>query len=951
MGPDRWRKVEEIYHAALDVDAERRDGLLQEACRGDDEVRREVQSLLEQSDAGLLNRPLQLGPYQIVGLLGSGGMGTVYRGRDTRLGRWVAIKISAAPFQSRFEREARAVAALNHPHICTIYDIGANYLVMEYIDGLPLRGPMPVADLLRLAIQIADALASAHRSGIVHRDLKPANLLVAESGVKILDFGLAKLSSSSPGAEASSVTAGVLTQEGVIVGTAPYMSPEQAGGKPVDERSDIFSFGAVLYEMAAGRRAFPGDNRVEVLSAVLRDDPQAASAIRKEIPKRLDAVIARCLHKDPEQRFQRVEEVKLELEVLAASYGSGRLASRSDRRARLRRPLLTAAAAMGLATVGVVWWLTSSQVPTSAPVLTRLTSDSGLSVDPAFSVDGKLLAYASDRAGEGSLDIWVKHVSGGEPVRVTHDSADESEPAFSPDGSQIAFRSERDGGGLYRTSALGAGAPRLIAAQGRRPQFSPDGNSIAYWVGHLGSAALTRGGSRLFVISLSGGAPRQLQAGFAGAAYPIWTPDGNHLMFLGNRDDALPDAESVDWWVSPVEPGPPVRTHSLTATREHNLFGPLARFPSALSTPAWSPDGGSVVFSARSGDSVNLWRLPFSMKSWKPTGAPERLTFGASSEERPTMVSPAGSRRIAFASLTENLDIWSLPVDENEGTVRGDPQRLTHNAAADLAPELSADGRRMVFLSGQLSSQEVWIKDLNSGEQRPLTFTGSNKFGPAFSPDGSKVSYGSQESERWNIALVPAIGGTEETLCRGCGIISTWTPDRRFALCNDRDGRLRRVEVEGGRFSDWLSHPAYRLYNPKLSPDGKWLLFSAAATGHSRIVVAPFQEEGAIPEEQWTAVTDGKTFDDKARWAPNGTLIFYVSERDGFRCIWGQRLDASTKQPVGAPFEIHHSHNARRSMRNFENALLTISIASGRLVFGTAERSGDIWMAEWKERR
>ena len=302
MRPDRWRQVESLYHSALEREAPARDAFLREACREDEELRCEVRSLLDQTESGVLNRPLQLGPYQIVGVIGAGGMGTVYQARDTRLNRMVAIKVSEARFSARFEREARAVAALNHPHICTLYDVGPNYLVMEYVEGRPLHGPMPVSEALRLAIQMADALEAAHRKGIVHRDLKPGNVLVTKSGVKVLDFGLAKMEEPAPSEEETARTARPRTEEGTIVGTTAYMSPEQAEGEPVDARSDIFSFGAVLYEMVTGRRAFRGDTKLSILSAILKEEPEPASSIRKEIPPELGRIIARCLRKDPGRR-------------------------------------------------------------------------------------------------------------------------------------------------------------------------------------------------------------------------------------------------------------------------------------------------------------------------------------------------------------------------------------------------------------------------------------------------------------------------------------------------------------------------------------------------------------------------------------------------------------------------------------------------------------------------
>ena len=347
MTPEHWRQVEQFYHSALEREPTGRGAFLKEACGGDEELWREVASLLEQTESGLLDRPLQLGPYQIVGLIGAGGMGTVYKARDTRLNRIVAIKISQARFNARFEREARAVAALNHPHICTLYDVGPNYLVMEYVEGQPLRGPTPLAQALRLAIQMADALDAAHRKGIVHRDLKPGNILVTSSGVKLLDFGLAKVEEPPPGEEEPTRTIEPQTEEGVIVGTTAYMSPEQAEGKPVDARSDIFSFGAVLYEMVTGRRAFRGDTKVSLLSAILKDEPQPVSSVRKDVPTDLERIITRCLRKDRERRFQHMDDLKVALEELKRDTESGEaVAAVPSRRPRWGRWAMALAAVL-----------------------------------------------------------------------------------------------------------------------------------------------------------------------------------------------------------------------------------------------------------------------------------------------------------------------------------------------------------------------------------------------------------------------------------------------------------------------------------------------------------------------------------------------------------------------------------------------------------------------------
>jgi eukaryotic-like serine/threonine-protein kinase len=445
-----------------------------------------------------------LGHYRILENLGSGGMGVVYKAKDTHLGRLVAIKVLSPKrvadpeAKQRFVKEAKAASALNHPNIVTIYEIASEddceFIAMEYVRGKTLgqlagKRRLPCDRVLGYAVQMADALAAAHAIGVIHRDFKPANIMVVEGQglIKVLDFGLAKLSGTNDGKNLTSTqpTRSILepeTAEGQILGTLAYMSPEQAEGKPVDARSDIFSFGSVLYEMLAGRRAFQGDSKISILAAVLREEPRPLCEIDCGVPRELEELIGLCLRKDREQRIQHMDDLKLLLEHLKQRPETGRLGAK---RAGLQNTqqvsmFIVLAVLVALVAVGV-WKLTRSNPSTGPATLTRLTWDSGLTENPVLSPDGRLLAYASDRSGEGNLDIWVQQLSGGEPVRLTNHPSDESTPSFSPDSSRIAFRSDRDNGGIYIISALG-GQERLIARSGNDPRFSPDGAWIVYWV-------------------------------------------------------------------------------------------------------------------------------------------------------------------------------------------------------------------------------------------------------------------------------------------------------------------------------------------------------------------------------------------------------------------------------------------------------------------------------------
>jgi hypothetical protein len=504
-------------------------------------------------------------------------MGEVYKARDIRLHRLAAIKVlpqdkMAHPDRrARFVLEAQAASALNHAHIVTIYGIdhdaesGVDYIAMEFVQGRTLeqligRRGLKLQDTLRIGIQIADALATAHAAGIVHRDLKPGNVMLADNGsVKVLDFGLAKLAEpADPANEETRTMWGEAppTEKGTILGTVFYMSPEQAEGKAVDSRSDIFSYGSLLYEMATGRRAFQRESKMSTLSAILREEPKPAG---EAIPRDLEKIIARCLRKDVARRFQHIDDVKIALEELKEESESGQLpmpGAAEMRRRRVPGWAIAVAAVVGIV-AAVFYYRERQATPVAKSRMVRLTSDSGLSFHPALSPDGSLLAFASDRSGEGNLDIWVKQIAGGEPIRLTHDPANHSEPAFSPDGASIVFRWEQQGGGLYVMPALGGDA-RKIADGGHNPRFSPDGKWVVYWT-------LANTGGVVYLVPAMGGSPRRVAPEFAYAQIPCWAGDSTHILFVGLRTARAPQLapgslDGEDLYVAELTGDRPVQT-------------------------------------------------------------------------------------------------------------------------------------------------------------------------------------------------------------------------------------------------------------------------------------------------------------------------------------------------------------------------------------------------------
>jgi Tol biopolymer transport system component/predicted Ser/Thr protein kinase len=884
-----------------------------------------------------------LGHYRIEEKLGEGGMGVVYRAFDAHLDRPVAIKVlrpdavANPERKKRFIQEAKAASALSHANIITIYDIdtadGTDFIAMEYVAGKALdrligqRG-LPLGEALRYAIQIAGGLAAAHEAGIVHRDLKPGNIMVTDKAqVKLLDFGLAKLTERAPAeGDAPTETLGPQTEEGAIVGTVSYMSPEQAEGKKVDARSDIFSFGSVLYEMVTGRRPFQGETKLSTLTAILHQEPRPVEGL----PPELEKLVARCLRKDPARRLQHMDDVKNLLEELKEESDSGKLTPQVPaapvRRRRLAPAVAGVALLLAILVVAAWWWTQHRQQPVPQPVLTRLTTDSGLSTDPALSPDGKLLAFASDRGGGDNLDLWVRQVAGGEPIRLTNDPADDREPSFSPDGSQIAFRSERNPPGIYVISALGGGEPRLLAANGRGPRYSPDGKWVAYWVGEL--TAFTR----VYLVASTGGAPRHLEVRPASdfARYPIWAPDGKRVLL----------SSFSDWWVASVDSGEAVKTGAFDLLRRHGI--PVNRL---VDPGQWLEQG--ILFSATAEGSTALWRVPIGPNG-RVTEPPVRLTFGTGLDTRP---SAASDGRVTFASLAENIDVWSLPIDANQAKTSGELQRLTQDAAADLDPSVSVDGKQMVFRSNRSGNWDVWFRDLETGRETPVTADPENQEFPLLA--NSRVVYQTARNQKSFTQFLTLASGrpgaVAEKGCEECGVLTDLSPDATQSLYyNIASRQILSLNLASGEKSILTRHH-YPMADARFSPDGKWVAFHTTPDPLRRqVFVAPVRPSAPPAESEWIPITDGSAIDRIAAWSTDGSILHWISERDGYRCLAFRRLDPATKKPLGEMQHIQHLHSARRSMMHFPSANMgRPAVARDKIVFSLAERTGNIWLASF----
>jgi eukaryotic-like serine/threonine-protein kinase len=662
----------------------------------------------------------RLGPYEIVAPIGAGGMGEVYRARDVRLHREVAVKVLPGSFADdpdrlrRFEHEARAASALNHPGILTIHDFGehegAPYVVSELLEGQNLSERMegsalPVRRALDYAVQIAHGLAAAHEKGIVHRDLKPANLFVTKDGrIKILDFGLAKLTQPEKheGALSEIGTLTAQTEPGVVMGTVGYMSPEQIRGQPADHRSDIFSFGAVLYEMLAGRRAFLGGSAADTMSAILREDPPELVVADPALSLALDRVVRRCLEKDPQHRFHTAHDLAFALESLGgvseALPRTAVPAAAPAPQARWLGPAIASGAAVLLVLAVLALWLAGfrfvrSRADGSAAAaratFQALTTQSGVELFPSISPDGKTFVYVG--YSSGNADLYLQRIDGRNAINLTRDTPEaDIQPAFSPDGSQIAFRSERGGGGIFLMGATGESVRRLTDA-GFNPAWSHDGKEIVVADEGIQTPLSRNVKSRLWAVDVATGAKRIVTPGDAvqprwsgDAVQPSWSPHGHRIAYWGHRP-----GHHRDIWTVPAVPvaGAKPGEAEVLVTDEAGVDW----------NPVWSPDGAYLYFSSDRNGTMNLWRVGIDEKTGKVLGKPQPVT--APSRWVGHMSIAADGRRMVYASADETSIVESVAFDPVGGHVAGEPAPLLAGALLVREIGISPDGKWISFSS------------------------------------------------------------------------------------------------------------------------------------------------------------------------------------------------------------------------------------------------------------
>jgi eukaryotic-like serine/threonine-protein kinase len=1000
MKPERWQKVKEIFQAALDCAPADRSAFVSKACDGDEELRKEVESLISSDGRGgaFLDSPVYeavaqtivdaksdlkrgeiAGPYEIVSFISRGGMGEVYLAQDRRLSRRVALKLLPAAFTKdnerlrRFEQEARAASALNHPNIITIYEIlktDSNHVIAtEFVEGETLRqrlsySTLTVSESLNIAIQVADALAAAHKVGIIHRDIKPENIMLRPDGyVKVLDFGLAKLAEQSPSVSTEeALTKQVRTGSGVVIGTAGYMSPEQARGKTVDARSDVFSLGAVIYEMVTQHKPFDGETPSDVLASILKTEPLPLSQFFADAPAELTRIVAKTLRKDREERYQVVKDLLLDLKSLAqdlefqqrlkqtSTTGEAAAANVSAQSSVGTRPVHAAVrtdqtvdatptliskpafssmvkarrwpifALIVLIAIGGAFGLYkllgrySRNTAAAPPVvvnIARVTVWSGLDTQPTLSPDGNSVAYASNH--NRSFEIYVKQLTpGGSEIQLTTDGRENFQPAWSPDGQRIAYYSKK-GGGVWVMPTLG-GAPRQITEFGSAPRWSPDGTMIAFQSDSnpdLGSGSV--GSSTIWIAPAQGGAPKQVtQIGnpAGGHVGPTWSPDNRRIAFV-----TLNFNGQQIWSVSLSGDDLKQLTHA----------------DGKAAYPLYSPDGRRLYFV---GGPI-VWMLPLSLESGEPAGDPVKLTdVGASFIY--TLTLSADGKKIGYSVQTLTSNIWTVPVSSNAKDATGPPQPITNQIGTrNNQPAFSPDGRKiayMEFLRG--GGADIWVADADGKNASQIT-NNTRNLKPNWFPDGDQLTFVSKRTGHWTV-WATSLQSRRDRLLLDIGRdieYAALSPDGKQLAFNLADGGITNLwtaPVSGGQPKQ-LTFDKELAGFPCWSPDGKLIAYQLKRGDDAYLMVMPSDGGESIQ------LTSGHGRSWPYSFSPDGDKIVFAGERDGVWNVWW--VSRSTKQ--------------QKQLTNYTKPNSFVRYPSwsplgNQIAYEYAETSGNIWLMELK---
>jgi serine/threonine protein kinase len=789
----------------------------------------------------------RLGPYEILTPIGAGGMGEVYRAHDSRLNRDVAIKVSAAQFSERFEREAKAIAALNHPNICQIYDVGPNYLVMELIEGESPKGPLPLDAALRIAHQIADALEAAHERGITHRDLKPANIKIKPDGtVKVLDFGLAKVTttsaaSGSPPQNSPTLTIG-MTEAGMILGTASYMAPEQARGKDTDKRADIFAFGVVLHELITGKRLFGGEDVGEILAKVIRDEPDLS-----DVPPSVHRLLAECLQKDPRKRLRDIGDVWRLLEEVppAAISAASPPAAAPPSKTRWLWPAL--AALLLLSTGGISFVHFRETPPAAAAMRFEIFPPPKTTLNTfTISPDGRKLVFNA-RSNDGRSTLWLRMMDSLQVRELPGTQGATLDVAWSPDSQSVAFLAE----GTVKRIDIAGGTPQTLAPYGQPASgiaWSPQ------------DVILFSGGGILTRVSASGGEAVPVTAlhpqhGDQAHGRPFFLPDGKHFLYyqLASKTEATGIyAGSLD--VKPAE-----------QNEKRLLDSPAGVI--YVNSPGKGP--GYLMFMR----GAALMTQPFDAARLELTGQPVQLADQVSSNLFNGLFSVSNNGVLGYALTGGNNR--QLTWYDRQGKVLGHVGEATARDEMSLSP----DGTRVA--EGRVDDSGTWVVwqlDILRGVSTRLTFEGAGAGNGVWSPDGTKIAYAPGGGQADDVYLKPANGAGQTELLLHSTETKTpmdWSRDGKFLLFTQRgkDTHLGLwvLPMEGDRKPVPYLTTAFSTGQPQFSPDTHWVVYTSNETGVKEVYVQPFPMSSG---GKWPVSNGGGN---QPRWRRDGKELFYFA--------------------------------------------------------------------------
>jgi eukaryotic-like serine/threonine-protein kinase len=880
----------------------------------------------------------RLGPYQIDAAIGAGGMGEVYRATDTRLDRSVAIKVLSAAFASdpalraRFEREAKAISSLSHSHICALYDVGEAagpegasllYLVMEYLDGEPLdarllKGPLPTEQVLRIGGEIAEALDKAHRSGIIHRDLKPGNVMLTRSGAKLLDFGLARTVAAPEQVESEATVHRPLTQEGTLVGTFQYMSPEQLEGQPADARSDLFALGAILYEMVTGRRAFEGKSRASVIAAILESDVTPISEIRPMVPPALDRVIRVCLAKDPEERWQTAHDVMLQLRWIAEGGSKAGVAGAVTRR-RVAREWVAWTVAALTALVAVAYAVAYLRRTPAAASMVHFSIETPerASLFPfdergiALSPDGSRLAFVA-ATEDGRRVIFVRPLrsNSAEALAGTEDA---SYPFWSPDGQSIGFFAR---GKLMKIDSAG-GPPQAIcdASSGRGGTWNDQGTILF-------EPTIQ---SPLFRVAAAGGTPTRvtvLTPSDTHHRWPSFLPDGKHFLFVAGEKDVY--VGSLD-------------------SRE------IRKLISDGSNAAFAPPD-RVVFSR----ATILMTQKFDLRHLTVEGDPVALPFGSVSywaAKRLSIFSVAANGTLAFLPATSRISriVWIDRNGHEAGSV-GEP-------GSYLDAALSPDGTKIALIKGDVTEGDIWLVDVSDDRWSRFTFHPGGYSNLTWSRDGSTLAY-MYVPGTIGQTYVKTLGRDDEARAvvrtEGYTLPYSFAPDGRVLLIGRQMPAtgfdIFSVSLDGKAEMHPIVQTPFAESHARFSPDGKWFAYDSNESGRTEVYARRFPPTS----DEWQVSSNGGA---SPLWSGDGHELYYIGSQSlmAVPVGGGERLNPGTPRAL---FHVTNSASSLSTAGSIGSLICGVTPDGGKFLFRSTsdERTASInvvlnWQSELREAR